>query len=336
VSGGLIRAGFGAGVSGGFRGDMNQAIDIVLPVFGLIGIGYLASWTRLIGQGGDQALADFCYNIAIPLLIFRVVATADFSGGSPWLLWVAYYIAFAICWALGTIVVRRVFGRDARAGLVAGVSSSYSNALLVGIPLILSAYGTAGTAALALLIAIHLPILMSVSAVLIERALIVDGLSDGTHAGAMARSVGRNLLRNPVVIGLFAGILWRLTGLPIAGPAGAVVERLGDVAATVALVSVGMNLRKYGIHGNVRPALAVGFIKLFVQPALVYVLAFHVIPLPDVWAKAAVVAAACPTGVNAFVVASRFKTGEALSSNAITLTTALAALTMTLWLHLVG
>ena len=80
---------------------MNQAVDVVLPVFGLIGIGYLASLTRLIGPGGDQALADFCYNIAIPLLIFKVVATADFSGGSPWLLWLAYYIAFAIVWRRG-------------------------------------------------------------------------------------------------------------------------------------------------------------------------------------------------------------------------------------------
>jgi predicted permease len=315
---------------------LEQAIAIVLPVFGLIGIGYAAAWTRVIGPGGDQALADFCYNIAIPLLIFRVVATADFSGGSPLWLWVAYYIAFAAMWAAGTFLVRRLFNRDARAGLVAGVSSAYGNVLLIGIPLILTAYGSEGTAALTLLIAIHLPILMAVSAALIERALIVDGLSDGTHAGAIARSVGRNLLLNPVVLGLAAGILWRLTGLGIGGPAGEVVTRLGDVAATVALVSVGMNLRKYGVHGNVRPALMVGFLKLIVMPALVYVLVFHVIRLPPVWAKASVIAAACPTGVNAYVVASRFKTGEALSSNAITLTTALAVVTVALWLHVVA
>jgi predicted permease len=315
---------------------MNQALDIVLPVFGLIGIGYAAAAARILPEGGDQALADFCYNIAIPLLIFKVVATADFSDGSPWALWAAYYAVFALMWATGTFLVRRLFRRDARAGLVAGISSSYGNVLLVGVPLILSAYGSHGTAAITLLIAIHLPIMMTVSAILIERALIVDGLSDGTHARAIAGNVARSLLLNPVILGLFAGFLWRLTGLPIAGPGGTVVDRLGDVAATVALVSVGMNLRKYGIHGNVRPALIVGFLKLILMPALVLLLVVHVFTLPEIWAKAIVLAAACPTGVNAYVVASRFRTGEALSSNAITLTTALAVVTTALWLHILA
>jgi predicted permease len=314
---------------------MNQALDIVLPVFGLIGIGYLASWTKLLPKEGDQALADFCYNIAIPVLIFRVVATADFTGGSPVALWAAYFIAFAILWTLGTVLVRRVFRRDARAGLVAGISSSYGNVLLVGIPLMISAFGNEGTAAMSLLIAVHLPIMMAVSAVLIERALILDGVSEGGHGKAIARSVTRNLILNPVIIGLFLGVLWRFTGIAITGPAGTVVDHLADVAATVALISVGINLRKYGIHGHLQPALLVSFLKLIVMPAVVFVIVFYVIKLPPVWAKAMVIAAGCPTGVNAYIVAARFRTGEALSSNAITLTTALAVVTIAVWLHLV-
>jgi predicted permease len=315
---------------------MNQAIAIVLPVFGLIGIGYLAGLAKILPEGGDQALADFCYNIAIPVLIFRVVATADFSGGSPWGLWVAFYVGYIVAWVMGTFLVRRLFNRDARAGLVAGVSSAYGNVLLVGIPLIISAYGEEGTAPVSLLIAVHLPILMAVSAILIERALIVDGVSDSTHFGAIVRGVARNLLLNPVIIGLFAGVLWRLTGLPIAGPLGTMVDRVGDVAATVALISVGLNLRKYGIHGKVRPALVVAAIKLVVMPAIVLFVVLHVITLSPAWARAIVLAAACPTGVNAYVVASRFRTGEAMSSNAITITTLLAAATVAAWLHVLG
>ena len=116
---------------------------------------------------------------------------------------------------------------------------------------------------------------------------------------------------------------------------GDVVGRIGDVAATLALFSVGMNLRHYGISGNVRAALAVGFIKLIVMPALVFFVVAFVIHLPPVWAKAIVIAAACPTGVNAYLVASRFNTGQALASNAITLTTALAVVTVAFWLHAV-
>ena len=58
--------------------------------------------------------------------------------------------------------------------------------------------------------------------------------------------------------------------------------------------------------------------------------------MPASWAKVAVLAAACPTGVNAYLVAARFKTGEALASNAITLSTALAAVTISMWIQVVS
>ena len=82
---------------------MNQIVTIVLPVFGLIGIGYVVAWARLLPEGSDRALADFCFVIALPLLIFRVIATADFSAGSPVAVWGAYYAGFAIVWTLGTV-----------------------------------------------------------------------------------------------------------------------------------------------------------------------------------------------------------------------------------------
>ena len=69
------------------------------------------------------------------------------------------------------------------------------------------------------------------------------------------------------------------------------------------------------------------------MPGLVLLLAWYVIPMPPIWAKIAVLASACPTGVNAYLVAARFRTGEALASNAITLSTGLAVISVSLWLH---
>ncbi|MEJ0013936.1 MAG: AEC family transporter [Bauldia sp.] len=314
---------------------MDQIVAIVVPVFGLIGLGFGAAWTKLLSEQTGEAVAEFVFTIAIPLLIFRVVATADFSDGTPWLLWLDYYIGFVIAWVLGTLVVRRVFGRDARAGLVAGVSAAYPNALLIGIPLVMTAYGAAGAAAVSLVIAINLPVMMTVSAILIERALVVDGLSPDANGWTTARSIFAALVKNPIVLGLFAGTLWRIAGLPIAGPLGDVVIRVGDVASTLALFSVGMNLRRYGISGNLRAAMAVGVIKLMIMPAIVFFVVGFVFHLPPVWGKAIVIATACPTGVNAYLVATRFNTSQALASNAITLTTAFAVVTVAFWLHAV-
>lgn len=315
---------------------MTQIIDIVLPVFGLIAIGYLVAWFGLLGRVAGEGLVDFVFVIAIPLLIFRTIATADFGGVSPWRIWLPFFAAFALNWAIGDLLIRRVFRRDARAGLVAGVSAAYGNTVLVGIPLVIAAYGDQGAAAITLIIAVHLPVMMTAGAVLIGRAERQDGVSEeAVTAAAAARNVAANLLKNPIIIGLLLGVVWRVFDLPLGGVPKALVDRLADVAATLALFAMGMGLRKYGIRRNVPAGLALSALKLVLMPAVVLVLARYVVPMPPVWAKVVVVAAACPTGVNAYLLAAQFRTGEALASNAITISTGLAVVSATLWLSLV-
>jgi malonate transporter and related proteins len=315
---------------------MTQIIDIVLPVFGLIAIGYLVAWSGLLSRLAGEGLVDFVFVLAIPLLIFRTIATADFGGVAPWRIWLPFFAAFALNWVIGDMMIRRVFGRDARAGLVAGVSAAYGNTVLVGIPLVITAYGDQGAAAITLIIAVHLPVMMSASAVLIGRAERHDGVSEEVvTVAAAARNVAVNLLRNPIIIGLLLGVAWRVLGLPLAGVPKTLVDRLADVAAPLASFAMGMGLRKYGIRRNVPAGLALSALKLILMPAVVLVLARYVVPMPPIWAKVAVVAAACPTGINAYLLAARFRTGEALASNAIAISTGLSVVTATLWLSVV-
>jgi malonate transporter len=316
---------------------MEQMVAVVVPVFGLIAIGYAVAGTKLLREEGGEALADFVFAVAIPLLIFRTLALADFSGASPWLIWIPFFAVFAVNWILGDVLIRLIFRRDARAGLVGGISSAYGNTVLLGIPLTLAAYGGDGAVPMALIVAVHLPVMMVVSSVLIERALRHDGITEGhLSAGARARNVLVTLGRSPIIIGMIAGAVWHLLGLPFTGLPAVLAGRLADVASTVALFAMGMGLWRYGIRGNIRAGLLLSALKLLVQPALVLILIRTVAPMPASWAKVAVLAAACPTGVNAYLVAARFKTGEALASNAITLSTALAVLTISLWIQVIA
>ncbi len=313
---------------------MTVILNIVLPVFGLMGIGYVVAWLRLLPARADTILGDIVFMVGIPLLLFRAVIAADLSHGSPWLLWAGYFPALAVIWALGTFVMRRLFGRDARAGLVGGVSASYGNTLLIGLPLVVIAYGAEGGAAMALLLAVHLIVMMAASMVLIERALVADKVVEHPAGlGAVVRNLVRNVLLGPVFIGIIAGVFWNLSGLIMPGPIATGIEWLANGAAILALFAMGMSLRKFGVRGQVLPALAISALKLVAMPLLVFAATRWVFPLPPIWAKAMVLAAACPTGVNTYLIATRFRTGEALSSNAITLTTALAVGTVTVWLH---
>src|ERR1700676_1586173 len=97
---------------------MDQIAAIVLPVFGLVGVGYGVAWSKLLGTDNAEALSEFLFVIAIGFLVFRVVATADFAGISAWRLWLPFFSGFALSWAAGTLVIPSFFGRHPRAGLV--------------------------------------------------------------------------------------------------------------------------------------------------------------------------------------------------------------------------
>ncbi|MBJ3776871.1 AEC family transporter [Acuticoccus mangrovi] len=317
--------------------SLNALLSIVLPVFGFIGIGYGVIWGRILKPDVGDGLGSFVFTIAVPTLLFRAIGTLKLPDISPWPYWLAYFCGVLITVGIGALLVEKAFGRDARAGVIGGLSSSFSNTVMVGLPIVTQAFGDEGLVTGFLLVAIHLPVMMTISAILIEVAEYRDGTgSGGVRITAALQRVFYSLMFNPLVIAILAGAAFRLTGLPLTGIPRTIIDRISDTAIPLALVAMGMSLHKYGISGNVRPALALTALKLLGMPAVVYVLAVHVAGLPPIAASVAVVMAACPTGVNAYLIATRFRTGLALSANTISLTTVLSILTFTLWLSVVG
>ncbi|MEZ5841627.1 MAG: AEC family transporter [Hyphomicrobiales bacterium] len=315
---------------------MQQIVDVILPVFGLIAVGWLTSRIRLLGDDVGDALGNFVFTIAVPLLIFRTLATADFAGSSPWPLWIAYFTGAGVSWGLAIAIIRLGFGRDARAGVIAGVSSSFSNLVLVGTPLVMTAFGEKGLVPVFLVVSVQLPVMMTVSTLLIEQAERRErAASQGPGGASLAATLLRNIFTSPIILGILAGALWRTTGLAIPGPMKSLVDGLAATAIPCALFSLGMGLKRYGIAGNIGPAFLLTALKLLVMPAVVWLVVSRFPGVPPMWVKVLTIGAATPTGVNAYLLAVRFRTGHGLASNTITLSTALAVVTVTLWLHFV-
>jgi malonate transporter len=311
---------------------LTDIANIVLSIFGLIGIGFGTARAGLLGKDVGKGLADFVFTIAIPVLLFKTLASADFGVVAPWSIWAAYFAGAAITWTLSHVTIRWMFKRDARAGLVAGLSGSYANTVLIGIPLVQTAFGEAGMVSLLIIVAVHLPVMMLASLVMFEWALRADGMESGAvDRGAIWRRFVNNMARNPLVIALIAGVVWRLADLPLTGLPAILTEALSRAAGPVALFSVGMGLAGYGIARNVRQALVITVFKLVVMPAIVLA-AGWAIGLAPVAVAAATLAAACPTGVNPFLIAGRFGTGEAIASNVIAISTAAGFVSVGIWL----
>ncbi|RUX19728.1 AEC family transporter, partial [Mesorhizobium sp. M2A.F.Ca.ET.037.01.1.1] len=160
------------------------------------------------------------------------------------------------------------------------------------------------------------------------------GSGETVHPLRVVKSFLRRLFINPLIIGILAGLAWRLTGAPLPDLVERLVDTLADTAGPVALFAMGLSLRRFGISGNIRPALALSVLKLFLMPALV--LAFvWLLGLPPLTSKVAVVVAALPSGINSYLIAVQFNTGQALASNQMTLATASAVLTTSFWLTVV-
>lgn len=307
----------------------------------LIGLGYLIARLGILGERAGDGIADFVFKIAVPILLALSLARSDFSGDGNGVLiirfWVVYFTGVLVVWLLAWVLIRKVFGRDTRAASIAGVAAAFSNLVLLGIPLIERALGQDGLAILFVLIAIHLPIMMTISTFLMEIAVRADGLEKSElKAGQVARNLAGNLAKNPIIIGIFVGLLWRFSGLGLADVADNVLQPIARTTGPLALLSLGMGLIKYGIKGNVVPATGLTLLSLMAFPALVYGLGTTLIELPPLWLKVAVLAAASPTGVNAYLIATYFKVAEGLATNTIVLALLGSVASLSFWLIVMG
>lgn len=311
---------------------LGQTLSIVAPVFILIGIGYALAKFRVLKQNASDALGQFVFVVAIPVLLFRTLIGADLSSGVPLALWASYFLGVGVAWALGALIIRKGFARDARAGAIGGISAAFANGIMVGLPLISAVYGEEGLIPLLLIISIHLSVMTILMAVAMERAAALDSGEATPPLADLLKGVARNLAKNPLILAIVIAFIWRQTSLEIPEIGMDVLNRIAATALPLALLSLGMSLVQYGMRGNVLPGLLLATVKILVMPVVVFVAGAFVFQLPPLWTAVATLTASCPTGANAYIFANRYGTGHAMSANAITVTTLSAIITTSLWI----
>jgi len=306
-----------------YSSRMSAVAEIVLPVFALILVGYGFGRTRLLSAEGARGLGVFVYYAAIPALLFRgMAAEAPPAGGSFGLL-CAYFAGtlsiFALSMALGRLLFRLNF---AEMGLM-GMSTSFSNSVQLGIPLIVSAFGQAGLVPLSLIISLHGIIMLSLATVVVE-----VGRGHGGELLHTAKATLLAILGNPVIAAIIVGFLWRELGLGIPGMLGRFIDLLAAAATPAALFSLGATIARFRLAGDLRESLTVVAIKLFLLPLAVYLFATRVFALDTFDTAVAVCCAALPTGSNAFILAQRYEIYVARAASSVLISTALSILTM--------
>jgi malonate transporter len=307
---------------------MGGVVAIIVPVFGLMLTGFVFAKTRLIEPAGMRGLSVFVFNVAIPALLFRSLASASgpesaVGAGVAYAYFTGCLAVFFIAMALGRFWLKQSLEQQA---LVA-IHATFSNSVQLGIPIIFLAFGRAGEAPILLIIAFHTIILISLTTVLVE-----IGLGRGKGALSACLAVARALVKNPIILAILAGDVWSRLGFPVAGPFDEFLKLFAAAASPCALFVLGASLAELRLSGAVAECMAVAALKLVLLPATIWALARFAFALPPVETAVATIVAATPTGANAFMLAQRYDLYTGRSAAIVLITTALSVATLSLCL----
>lgn len=304
---------------------MLDIITIVAPVFGIILLGFATTRVRYVDPGAGRMIAEFAFKVAMPALLFRATLglgqLPDVSVG----LIAAYFGALAIAWLVASLATPLLLRRPAIDSAAIAMASCFSNSVMLGVPLAISAFGKEAAAPAALLISLDTPV-MWVWATLQMEAMRREA---GGSALKALSGVVLDLLRNPIVMSLVLGTAGRLAGLVLPPIVDRWLELLASAAIPAALFALGCSLARFEIKGQRGTLAVIMTVKLLLFPLLVYALARHVIELPAVWTAVAVLFAAMPVGANAFLFASKYERAVNSVSGSIAISTLIAVFTLT-------
>lgn len=300
-----------------------MVLDVLAPVFGIIGLGFLAVRVSFLDAAGVRGLVAFVFNFALPVLLFRSMVGVELPPQVPWRFLAAFYSASLTTYAIGMAVGRWGFGRPADEQAIFGMAGSFSNTVFLGIPIILTALGPEATLPVFLIIAFHSATFMPLTV-----ALIHLGRGEAMGVVGQGATLLRAVLRDPIVMGLLLGLLANLAGLGLSGPVDRMAELLGAAAMPAALFAMGASLAAHPRGNDGAPARALAGLKLVVHPALVWVAAVPVFGLDGVWAATAVLMAGMPTAVNTYLFGARYGAAPTVAARAVLVSSAASAVTL--------
>ncbi|WP_413875158.1 AEC family transporter, partial [Albidovulum sp.] len=275
-------------------------LDVTLPVFLVIGFGYAAARLGLFRDAAVDGLMQFAQGIAIPCLLFRAISTLDLGQAFQWPLLIAFYAGATAGFLAGLLGARLLFGRPWPDAVAIGFCALFSNSLLLGLPITERAYGAGGLSANYAIIAVHSPYCYAVGIAVME---VVR--HSGSGLLVTARAVVTAMFRNPLVVGIAAGVGVNLSGTQLPGVATEALDLLVRAALPAALFGLGGVLVRYRPEGDLATVLFVSALSLGLHPAITWSLG-QALDLGQGPLRSAVVTAAMAPGVNAYLFANMY------------------------------
>jgi hypothetical protein len=309
---------------------MTDVLSLALPFFGLILLGFASGRFVQLPEAGLAWLNYFIIYIALPPLFFQLVSRTPFeqlaNGRFILVTTISTAVTFYFAIGIGLWFRRGNLPEAAIAGIVGG----YANVGYMGPGLTLAALGSAAAVPTALIFTFDstfffaaVPLLMAISGV---------GRESGLR---MTLNVLRRVFTHPFIVATMLGVLF--AALQIRPPAAIdkILDYLANAAAPCALFTLGVTvaLRPLtSVPGEIPVLVA---IKLVLHPLIAWVLLSAVGGFEPVWVYTAILMAALPPALNAYVMARQYEVYIAQSSAGILIGTLASIVTVTVLLYMI-
>lgn len=312
---------------------MLDVLNLALPFFGLIIIGFACGkWKKL----PDQGLAwmnFFILNVALPALFFRILsqtpfeqlARLDFVAATG----LATASAFTLSYLVG-LIARRGRLTDAT---IAAVAGGFGNVGYMGPGLALATLGAEATVPVALIFCFDALLIFS----LVPLLMAVSGSTE-TSFGRAVLDVAKGIFLNPLLISAALGAVAAAYHIPTPVAIDRLLQFLYATSAPCALFALGVTVALRPLKSVPWEVPLLVTVKLVVNPLLVIVTLTWFGPFDPVWMSTAVLLAALPPAVTAYVFARQYEAYISQASGVVLLGTlaSLATLTGVMWLVQTG
>lgn len=306
---------------------MLDILMIIAPIAIVVATGFAVVRTGFASVEAMDGMMSVIFRLGFPCLVFEAISTLDLAKNFHPNLLLAYYIPAVVGFALGLFGARLFFNRPWPDAVVIGFAALFANGLLLGVPISMRAFGEETVGTNFAIISVHSAFTLTLATVAMQFAQ-----SDGGSRGAVMRMVGKETLRNPLMIAIALAFAVNLTGVKLWGPLLDAIDMVAQAAIPAALLGLGGVLTHCEPKRAFGEALMVTAISLFLHPLMVLGMATGPFHVPMEMTRNAVMMAAMPTGMMAYAFSQIYGRATGAAASTVMFTTVGSALTAPLWI----
>ena len=314
---------------------MLQILQVVLPVFILIGAGYLAAYKKRFNADQANGLMRFTTQFAIPCLLFLGVSKLDLEAIFKPDLLVPFYVGALFSFAVVAMMAKFFFRHTTDKSIAIGFTGFFSNSVLIGVAIVELAYGMVGLESAFAVIAIHAPFCYVIGITAMELSKSKTS-AQGINISSTVATVFKQVFSNALTVGLMLGFAVNLLNITLPVVVMTAVDLFARAAVPAALFALGAILMSYKVAEDLSEVAVVSIGKLIIHPMVAYLLGRFVFNLPGELLKPMVIIAAMPPGVNAYVFATMYESGREVAASSVLIATALSIVSISAWLVYFG